>query len=454
MSGHARRDLTTKNYHKLRAQLYAFLLAVDGIVMALALAAANLIRFGDPLSEPGIRTWVVLFPIYAVVAIYNRAFSIEALTWPRRSALRSMSAMAFALVLMALLLFALKVGADFSRLVFGIGSVLSVFGMATSRFLVGRAIGPRLNWTFRRDILLADEVDVRPRNSEILVSAAENQLAPNLDDPAMLDRLSNVIGECDRVILACPDDRRAAWSEMLKGANVDVEILAPDLRDIGALELRSLDGRTTLLVACGPIGMRDRAVKRTLDLAIAVPALMVLAVPMVLIALLIRIGSRGPALFRQPRMGHGNSMFQMLKFRTMRVENEDRDGVQSTSRDDARITRIGSFLRRTSIDELPQLINVLRGEMSIVGPRPHALGSTAEDEAFWEIDRRYWDRHAIKPGITGLAQVRGLRGTTERREDLRDRLQADLEYLAGWSLGRDLLIIARTAMVLVHRRAY
>ncbi len=117
----------------------------------------------------------------------------------------------------------------------------------------------------------------------------------------------------------------------------------------------------------------------------------------------------------------------------MRVETSDSDGTRSASRDDDRITRIGRFIRRTSIDELPQLINVLLGEMSLVGPRPHALGSMAGDELFWRVDRQYWHRHALKPGITGLAQVRGFRGATEHRRDIvkpargRSRISPGLE---------------------------
>jgi lipopolysaccharide/colanic/teichoic acid biosynthesis glycosyltransferase len=106
------------------------------------------------------------------------------------------------------------------------------------------------------------------------------------------------------------------------------------------------------------------------------------------------------------------------------------------------------------VDELPQLINVLLGSMSIVGPRPHALGSLAGDQLFWHVDERYWQRHALKPGITGLAQVRGHRGATHTREHLTSRLQADLEYMTGWSLWRDISIVLRTAKVLVHPDAY
>jgi polysaccharide biosynthesis protein PslA len=138
----------------------------------------------------------------------------------------------------------------------------------------------------------------------------------------------------------------------------------------------------------------------------------------------------------------------------MRAERADAAGNQSTRRDDDRITRVGRFIRATSIDELPQLFNVLRGEMSLVGPRPHALGSTAGDQLFWEVDQRYWHRHASKPGLTGLAQIRGYRGATPMRDDLTNRLAADLEYINGWTIWRDISILITTLKVIVHRNAY
>src|SRR3546814_17444795 len=121
----------------------------------------------------------------------------------------------------------------------------------------------------------------------------------------------------------------------------------------------------------------------------------------------------------------------------MRVEATDANGARSGSRDDDRITRVGKFIRATSIDELPQLINVLSGEMSLVGPRPHALGSTAGNELFWRVDRQYWHRHALKPGITGLAQIRGFRGATNTKRDIVNRLGDDLAYQIGRASGRD-----------------
>jgi lipopolysaccharide/colanic/teichoic acid biosynthesis glycosyltransferase len=175
---------------------------------------------------------------------------------------------------------------------------------------------------------------------------------------------------------------------------------------------------------------------------------------MILVAIAIKLDSPGPMFFRQDRVGRGNRIFKILKFRSMRTERADGAGARSASLDDDRITKVGRIIRRTSIDELPQLLNVLLGDMSLVGPRPHALGSLAGNRLFWEVDRQYWHRHALKPGITGLAQVRGFRGATVRDIDLRNRLEADLEYLNGWTLWRDIAILVGTVQVLVHKNAY
>jgi len=162
----------------------------------------------------------------------------------------------------------------------------------------------------------------------------------------------------------------------------------------------------------------------------------------------------GPILFVQERMGRNNTTYRCYKFRSMYVDQLDGKGVASTARGDCRITRVGRFLRLTSIDELPQLFNVLAGDMSLVGPRPHALGSRAEGSLFWDLVPDYWSRHSMKPGVTGLAQVRGLRGATHSREDIEHRVAADLEYINGWSLWLDIKILAKTPLVVIHRNAY
>ena len=195
--------------------------------------------------------------------------------------------------------------------------------------------------------------------------------------------------------------------------------------------------------------------KRLADIVIALVLLAVFALPMLLAVLAIRIDSPGPILFRQRRIGYANVGFEMLKFRTMHHRASDPAGLRQTTRHDPRVTRVGAVLRHTSLDELPQLFNVLRGDMSIVGPRPHAPGTCAGGKPFEMVTPRYPARHCVRPGLTGLAQVRGWRGETETEEKLLRRVEADLEYIETWSLGLDFAILARTAVsVLAMRNAY
>lgn len=441
-------------FHQLRLRLYALLLASDACCMGLAFLIANQLRFGDPLVSYGMNTLAVLLPIYVAVGVNGRAWRIEALQNPRQSVAAALRAFCLALAVTTILFFSLKIGEDFSRLVFGIGSLLALILVGATRLLLGKLLGRHFDWTFRREVLLRDEVHATPVRNEVVVDVAENSILPVTDDPVMLDRLGHFLDRCERVTLACPSERRHAWTRVLAGANVDVEVLVPELDELGALGVRRHGGCTTLLIGRGPLGLRDRFLKRSLDVSVAAIALVLLAPLLAIIALSIKVESPGPVFFRQPRVGRGNRMFDMLKFRSMGEKQTDRLGNRSASRSDERITRLGRFTRRTSLDELPQLINVLKGDMSLVGPRPHTIGSTAADEYFWSIDDHYFDRHGIKPGMTGLAQIRGFRGATWERSDLTNRLQADLEYLEGWHIGRDLWIMGRTIGVLVHPNAY
>jgi polysaccharide biosynthesis protein PslA len=442
------------DYHRLRLRLYALMMVTDGALMAGIFVLANLLRYGRPLETYGINIFALLFPIYLAIGLNGRAWSLEALANPRRSAALAVQSLLLAIAVATALLFSLKIGEDFSRLVFGIGAALSLALIAAGRLRLGAMLGRRHAWTFRREVMIVDGLPAERSGSERLIDARREALSPVIDDPVMLHRLGEMLRGCERLILSCPPERRAAWSRMLAGANVDVEILAPELDQLGALGLRRHGGRSTLLVDHGPLGLRQRAIKRAFDFAASAAALLMLAPLFVLVSIAIRLETAGPSFFRQARMGRGNRLFSVLKFRTMRAEAADANGVRSADRDDDRVTRVGRLLRRTSLDELPQLLNVLKGEMSLVGPRPHALGSTAEELPFWAIDERYWDRHAIKPGLTGLAQVRGLRGATTSRSHVTDRLQSDLEYLDDWHIGRDIAILARTLGVMVHKNAY
>lgn len=279
-------------------------------------------------------------------------------------------------------------------------------------------------------------------------------LVPDLGDPAALDRIGLALRNVDQAIVSCPRERREAWAMILKGANINGEVVEESVEQLCALGARHAGGNGLLLVSAGPLGLRARVTKRLFDLALAASSLMILSPLLLAVAVAIMIEDGRPVLFTQPRVGRANRFFTMLKFRSMRHAGSDAAGTQSTRREDERLTRVGRWIRRTSIDELPQLYNVLRGEMSIVGPRSHALGSLAGDKLFWEVDPRYWQRHALKPGITGLAQIRGWRGATDLEEDLAGRLNADLEYASGWTIWRDLAIVVATLRVLRHDRAY
>jgi putative colanic acid biosynthesis UDP-glucose lipid carrier transferase len=190
------------------------------------------------------------------------------------------------------------------------------------------------------------------------------------------------------------------------------------------------------------------ALKRTLDLAIALPMLILLAPLLIAVAVFIKLDSAGPALFRQSRVGLNGRAFGILKFRTMNVV-EDGDAVVQAERNDARVTRMGAFLRVSSIDELPQLLNVIAGDMSLVGPRPHAI---AHDIHYASLIPEYIQRQRVKPGITGWAQVNGYRGGTPTLDLMQCRVDLDIWYTNHASIALDLAILARTPLELMRNR--
>jgi polysaccharide biosynthesis protein PslA len=450
----ARKSGFANSKERLRVQVYAVLLALDLSSILLGFAMASAIRFRDPFAGPGISLAFALAPVFTVLAFSRKAYSIEALSTPRQGVIRALTALGTAAVALLMMLFYTKTAGVVSRLVFGIGVVGAGAWLTLSRQLFGQVIGRRHNWSFVNEVLLVDGATVHPDHGQIVVFASTHGLSPEANDPVAFDRLGRLLANCDRVILAAAPDRRGAWTAMLKCAGISVELLTPELDALRPLQLRSVGGSSAVLVAVGPLGLRDRLIKRLFDLSIAVPALVVLAPVVVAAAIAIKLTSPGPILFRQERVGESNRIFSVLKFRTMRTDDCDEAGGRSTAREDERVTPVGRLLRRTSIDELPQLINVVLGSMSLVGPRPHALASTAEEELFWHVDDRYWERGKVKPGITGLAQVRGLRGPTMTRSDITSRVQADLEYLSEWTIWRDIGIVIRTLTVLVHQNAF
>lgn len=204
-----------------------------------------------------------------------------------------------------------------------------------------------------------------------------------------------------------------------------------------------------------PLSDWDRLVKAIEDRVLGSVLLLAALPVMALVALAVRLDSKGPVLFRQKRYGFNNELIEVFKFRSMHVEASDADACRLVTRGDSRITRVGRFIRRTSLDELPQLLNVVRGELSIVGPRPHALMAKSEDRLYQDVVDGYFARHKLKPGITGWAQINGWRGETDTREKIERRVECDMHYIDNWSVWFDLYIMALTPIALITgRNAY
>jgi len=299
-----------------------------------------------------------------------------------------------------------------------------------------------------------------------LVGFVDDRRGGRLQDPGDLPLLGTTrellplirANRVDLVIIALPlaaAERVRDLVKRLRAFPIDI-FLAPDLAifEFPACRTRDIAGMPLVHVLRRPISGWSYAVKRAEDVAIALVCLFLLGPLLLLSAVAIKLTSRGPVLFRQKRYGFNNSVIDVLKFRTMFLNASDQAGAAQAVRNDPRVTPVGRLLRRTSIDELPQLINVLKGEMSIVGPRPHALGTRAAGRLFEELVDEYAARHRVKPGMTGWAQVHGLRGETDTVDKLRLRVEFDLHYIENWSLGFDLAIIAKTLPALLSHLAY
>jgi Undecaprenyl-phosphate glucose phosphotransferase len=228
----------------------------------------------------------------------------------------------------------------------------------------------------------------------------------------------------------------------------------PDIRSLAMFdgEMVELIGTPAINLVASPLSSSALLQKALFDRAFATVALILLSPVMIAIAIAVKVSSTGPVFFTQKRKGASGIPFLIYKFRTMRIHVEEAGVIRQATRNDPRVTRVGAFLRRTSLDELPQFLNVLRGEMSVVGPRPHA---TEHDNQYQKIVDGYIHRYRIKPGITGWAQVNGYRGETDRIEKMQGRVEHDLYYLRNWSFALDIRIVIATIMNgLIHRNAY
>lgn len=359
-----------RSLEKRRLQAYLAMVAADVFIMLACFALVSLAylgREGDfARMQGGMQSAYLLLPLYLTIALYNGTYSRSTLTDWRRAGGKAFVTLLVAAALLNFLAFFAKMNAEFSRVVFAAG-----FAVTASCFIGYRAVfshwlvtrwGPGAS---NRLVILAGG----PRFTlphAFHVDAAEHGLKPDVNDPGALDRLAKYLRNMDFVLVSSSRDDRLAWSDVLKGSGVQGELVDETSRNIGALGVVRHDevNQSALLVATGQMGMRARALKRGFDLTLASLALLVLSPLMLLLALAIKLQDGGPVFFLQRRMGRGNHFFDIYKFRSMREEKADASGDLSVSRDDDRITPIGRVIRRTSIDELPQLINVIKGDMS------------------------------------------------------------------------------------------
>jgi exopolysaccharide biosynthesis polyprenyl glycosylphosphotransferase len=396
---------------------------------------------------------LVLVPAYLLAAAGLKCYRLNTLRRPVESVGATLVALAIATGFALTIAFALKVGATYSRLESGFTLISAAAFICVGRVLyavclerLSGAIDPRV-------LILGPAFGAIEKTAKVDRAVPVEQ--PNPADPVLLERIYQRIRYADRIILAFDDAaEREAWAQFVRLIGIDAEIIEPGLQNITVLGVSHWQGTPTLVVARRALTFGERTFKRVFDLAISVPLLCLSGPLLLLLMLLIKRDSPGPAIFAQPRIGRNNHRYRCYKLRTMYHDVVDLHGNRSTARDDDRITRIGKFLRRTSLDELPQLWNVIRGDMSLVGPRPHALGSTAEGALFWEAVPDYWTRHAMRPGITGLAQVRGMRGPTMTRGDVERRVAADFEYINSWSIWLDLKILLLTIGVVLRVDAF
>ncbi|AUN96467.1 undecaprenyl-phosphate glucose phosphotransferase [Pseudazoarcus pumilus] len=438
---------------------------------------AHLLRFGgDALLEPVRYVYAVFAGALLTHVIFTQLGVYR--SWGHGSRViaygRVLLGWSLVLAVLASLSFLSKTGTDFSRLWFGYWGALGLAGLLASRLILRRIVdfAHRRGYGLRNVALVGPYDGVRELTQHLadfrwsgyrVTMVCTDRPVPEGDRPAGVAFNSTVaLGtsirevEADEVWLTWPmrGERRIRESiDALQDTPVNIR-WAPDIFTFRLINhgVTEIAGIPMLDLSISPISGANKLVKACEDYVLASIFLTLLSPLLLAIAVGVKASSPGPVLFRQIRHGWDGREIEVWKFRSMHVHREDDGRVTQARREDPRVTGFGAFLRRTSLDELPQLINVLQGRMSIVGPRPHAL---AHNEHYKKLIPNYLLRHRVKPGITGWAQVNGLRGETETVDKMQRRVEYDLYYIEHWSVWFDLRIIWRTAAaVLFDRNAY
>jgi hypothetical protein len=351
-------------FERRRLQAYLALMVGDILAIFAAFCLSGLLYLSAIGLAQAALLAQLLLPVFLTIALYNGAYSLGTLQSSQMGMLRAMSALGLSAGAVVFIAYYTKSSATFSRVMFTSGTLLSAVLLCWMRLQMRAFVRWRCGSRIINELLIDDAGPQIDLPGAMRANAAQLELVPALDDPAALNRIGNVLKAIDRVVVSCPPERRAAWASLLKGANVAGEVVDDTVAELGAHGARIVGGHGFLRVSVGSLGMRARVTKRLFDAVTAGTALLLLSPVLLIVAAAILIEDGSPVLFVQRRVGRANRFFQMYKFRSMAAGRSDHEGRQSTERGDERITRVGTFIRRTSIDELPQLFNVLKGEMS------------------------------------------------------------------------------------------
>ena len=403
--------------------------------------------------------------IVALTFRYSRLYDPRFLWQPTVNATRLLLALCTAFLLLVALLYVLKVAEQFSRgwmLIWFVSCCVMIIGgrcvfKLYCRLLVAEGrLKQRVAVYGNQELVpnVLQHLRVHAPQVSVVASFTERAAEPERQSDVPSEELESLLrlgqaNRFDRVIVALP----ASASERIRSVVSELRVLPVDVQycsallnlpvqvfgssNIGQMQLLALQRR--------PIPEQGLVLKSLLDYGLSASLLVVLSPLLLIIAAAIKLDSPGPVFFSQRRQGYNKKVIRVLKFRSMKVM-EDGNTIKQAEKHDRRVTSVGWYLRRASLDELPQLLNVLRGEMSLVGPRPHAI---AHDELYSEKWEQYAHRHRVKPGITGWAQVNGFRGETKNPELMRRRVELDLEYIDSWSLTWDLKILAMTVLAVL-----
>lgn len=465
-------------YSRSRNRLAAWTAAVIIIEMAAialstyaAFAIYNLAAYGV-LPSKGAYLWasIAIAVMYAGLCVADDQYDFLGPEWNQHNRSRGLAAIGLAFAFLLAFRFMSDVLQEYSRGTFIAQLMAALLAQLITRTILSQVIGRAQkagNWRRASTVILTLPGARRASDAQERISVERGEvlrrydLAPVMQQRSSFDRLDEQLAEIRRecrglqiesVLIVFDADNMGLVTRVVSALSelpVRIQLLPIGMGEFMQCSRIGHCGPMRVLeVLSGPCSLRDRLLKRSLDLAAAIALGVLVSPALVIIAILIKLDSKGPILFRQTRHGFNNEPIQVLKFRTMTTFEDSLHEFRQAVRNDPRVTRIGRILRRTNLDELPQLFNVLKGEMSIVGPRPHAV---AHNDMYADRIRRMSRRHNVKPGLTGWAQVNGFRGETDTIEKMRKRVEFDLYYVDNWSLLFDLKIMI---MTLVSRNAY